>query len=87
MDGRWRVRSSLGLLVLLPLVGFLGLPLAIGLPLDRDDLGVVREPVNEGHGTGRIGKDGVDLPGLFGPLIIGEQRSLEGTGFFRPILE
>ena len=39
----------------------LGLPATIAVAFDRNDLGVVREAVDEGDRAGRIGKDGVPL--------------------------
>ena len=39
----------------------LGLALAIALALDRDDLGVVGEAVDEGDRAGRVGEDRVPL--------------------------
>ena len=54
--------------MLLPaLLSLLSLPLAIGLTFNRDDLGVVRQAVDEGDGTGRVRKDGA-------PLLEGEVR-------------
>ena len=32
--------------------------MSIDIPLNRNDLGVVREPVDQGDGTRRVGKDG-----------------------------
>ena len=43
---------------LLSLLGLFGLPLAIGLPANRDDLGVMRQSVNQGDGARGVGKHG-----------------------------
>jgi hypothetical protein len=48
-------------LILLALRGLLSLPLAIGLAVNRNDLGVMREPINQGDGTRGIRKDRVPL--------------------------
>ena len=43
--------SSLRFLLLLPLLRLLRLPLAIGPPLNRDDLCVMGESIDQGDGT------------------------------------
>ena len=42
-------------------MGLFGLPFAIGLPVNRDDLGMMREQINQGHGARGIRKDRVPL--------------------------
>ena len=46
---------------MLGLLGLFGLPLAIGLAVNRDDLGVMGEPVDQGDGARGIRNDGVPL--------------------------
>ena len=41
---------------------------AIAVPVDRHNLGVVREAIDEGDAAGRIGKDGVPL--LDGKVVV-----------------
>ena len=57
-------KSGLGSLGFLGPSGFLralGIAESIAVPFDRDNLGMVREPIDQGDGAGGIGKDRVPL--------------------------
>jgi RNA polymerase sigma factor (sigma-70 family) len=53
--------SPLRFLLLFPFLRLFGLSLAIGLPVNRNDLGVMCEPIDQGDRARGIRKDGVPL--------------------------